>query len=127
LGDHAYEAALALNRTFNAIRRLFGLQYWSLSQWLKLKVKNAVNYIGQFERALVTEAERHDADGVICGHIHHAAIHDDFGIRYINCGDWVESCTAVAEHPDGRFEIITWTHVAPHSEDAPMVREQRAA
>ena len=55
------------------------------------------------------EAQRNDVDGVICGHIHHAAIHDDLGLRYINCGDWVESCTAIAEHADGRFEIITWT------------------
>jgi UDP-2,3-diacylglucosamine pyrophosphatase LpxH len=72
-------------------------------------VKNAVNYIGEFEKTLVLEAKRNDAHGVICGHIHHAAIHDDFGLRYINCGDWVESCTAIAEHADGRFEIITWT------------------
>jgi UDP-2,3-diacylglucosamine pyrophosphatase LpxH len=57
----------------------------------------------------VAEAHRHDAQGVICGHIHHATIHDDFGIRYVNCGDWVENCTAVAEHHDGRFEIISWT------------------
>ena len=75
-----------------------GFRYWSLSQWAKLKVKNAVSYIGEFEKTLVAEAHRHSADGVICGHIHHAAIHDDFGIRYINCGDWVESCTAIAEH-----------------------------
>jgi UDP-2,3-diacylglucosamine pyrophosphatase LpxH len=112
LGDHAYGAALVLNRLFNVVRRQLGLPYWSLSQWLKLKVKNAVSYIGQYERTLVAEAKRRDADSVICGHIHHAAIHDDFGIRYINCGDWVESCTAVAEHFDGRMELITWTHGA---------------
>ena len=109
LGDHAYENALRLNRLFNAARRLLGFPYWSLSQWLKLKVKNAVNYIGEYERTLVAEAQRHAVDGVICGHIHHAAIRDDFGTRYINCGDWVESCTAVVEHFDGRFEVITWT------------------
>ena len=61
---------------------------------------------------LVEEAHRHAVDGVICGHIHHAVIHDDFGVRYINCGDWVESCTAVVEHPDGRFEVLRWTDAA---------------
>ena len=108
LGDQAYTLAIALNTIFNRARRYLGFPYWSLSKWAKLKVKNAVSYIGEFERTLAAEARRHAADGVICGHIHHAAIHDDFGLRYINCGDWVESCTAVAEHHDGRFEIIQW-------------------
>lgn len=112
LGDHAYTAALHLNRLFNAVRRMLGFPYWSLSQWLKFKVKNAVSYIGEYERTLAAEAGRHAADGVICGHIHHAAIRDDFGVTYVNCGDWVESCTAVAEHFDGRMEIITWTREA---------------
>ena len=110
LGDKAYDLAIMLNRVFNGVRRRLGFGYWSLSQWAKLKVKNAVSYIGEYEKTLVAEAQRHSADGVICGHIHHAAIHDDFGIRYMNCGDWVESCTAIAEHADGHFEIITWTH-----------------
>ena len=110
LGDKAYDFAIVVNRYFNAVRRLFGRPYWSLSQWAKQKVKNAVNYIGAFEKTLAAEARLRRAHGVICGHIHHPAIHDDFGIRYINCGDWVESCTAIAEHEDGRFEIITWTH-----------------
>ena len=109
LGGKAYDWAIAVNRIFNQVRRRIGFPYWSLSQWAKLKVKNAVNYIGDFEKTLVAEAQRHDVHGVICGHIHHAAIHDDFGIRYLNCGDWVENCTAIAEHHDGRFEIVTWT------------------
>ncbi len=112
LGDYAYTAALLLNRSFNAVRRLLGFPYWSLSQWLKLKVKNAVSYIGEYERTLVAEAERHAVTGVICGHIHHAAIRDmgeNNAVRYVNCGDWVESCTAIAEHFDGRMELITWT------------------
>jgi UDP-2,3-diacylglucosamine pyrophosphatase LpxH len=109
LGDHAYSFALGVNTTFNIVRRALGLPYWSLSQWAKLKVKKAVNYIGDFEKTLAHEAQRHKTDGVICGHIHHATIRDIGGIRYINCGDWVESCTAVVEHMDGRFEIITWT------------------
>ena len=116
LGDYAYTAAIAVNRVFNSLRRRFGFGYWSLSQWAKHKVKNAVNYIGEFEKTLVIEARRNAADGVICGHIHHAAIHNEFGVTYINCGDWVESCTAIAEHPDGRFEIITWTTMSPHGD-----------
>jgi UDP-2,3-diacylglucosamine pyrophosphatase LpxH len=116
LGDKAYDFAIMVNRVFNAVRRRLGFGYWSLSQWAKLKVKNAVSYIGEYEKTLVSEAQRHSAQGVVCGHIHHAAIHDEFGIRYMNCGDWVESCTAIAEHPDGQFEIITWTHTRPQLE-----------
>jgi UDP-2,3-diacylglucosamine pyrophosphatase LpxH len=127
LGDKAYTAAIALNTIFNTIRRYLGFPYWSLSKWAKLKVKNAVSYIGEFEKTLVSEAKRHAADGVICGHIHHAVMHDDFGLRYINCGDWVESCTAVAEHADGRFEIIHWTGT-PQPRQAPaQLPEAQAA
>jgi UDP-2,3-diacylglucosamine pyrophosphatase LpxH len=128
LGDHAYRLALILNTTFNGIRRTLGLPYWSLSQWLKLKVKNAVNYIGAFEQTLANEARRHGADGVICGHIHYAVIRDEHGIRYINCGDWVESCTAVVEHDDGRFEIINWSGARrPYTSAATTVATARAA
>jgi UDP-2,3-diacylglucosamine pyrophosphatase LpxH len=129
LGDKAYDFAIWANRLFNEVRRRLGFPYWSLSQWAKLKVKNAVSYIGDFERTLVAEARRHDADGVICGHIHHPAIHHEFGIHYINCGDWVESCTAVAEHDDGRFEIITWTQTArraAHDEDVDALAARAA-
>jgi UDP-2,3-diacylglucosamine pyrophosphatase LpxH len=108
LGDRAYDLALTLNRWFNIFRRIFGAPYWSLSKWAKHKVKNAVNFIGAFEKALATAARRHETDGVICGHIHTPAIHDKFGLPYINCGDWVESCTAVGERPDGTFEVIAW-------------------
>ncbi|MEH0069634.1 UDP-2,3-diacylglucosamine diphosphatase [Pannonibacter sp. Pt2-lr] len=107
-GDKAYVTALALNTGFNLMRRRLGLTYWSLSAWAKLKVKNAVNFIGRFEDALSDEARRKGVHGVICGHIHHAASHDIDGIHYINTGDWVESCTAVAEHHDGTFEVIRW-------------------
>jgi UDP-2,3-diacylglucosamine pyrophosphatase LpxH len=109
LGSKAYDFAIIANRIFNAVRRRLGFGYWSLSQWAKLKVKNAVNYIGEFEKTLVSEAQRQNADGVICGHIHHAVIREDLGVRYLNCCDWVESCTAVGERHDGTFEIITWT------------------
>ena len=126
LGDKAYDFALTANRAFNAIRRWLGLGYWSLSQWAKLKVKNAVSYIGEYERALAADAKKHDAQGIICGHIHHAAIHDDFGIRYVNCGDWVESCTAIDEHQDGRLEIIPWLFENPEV-DIPEFSAVRAA
>lgn len=108
LGDWAYVLALGINTHVNRARRALGFEYWSLSAWAKLKVKNAVNYIGQFEETLVQEAGRRGVDGVICGHIHHANLCEFGGIRYVNTGDWVESCTAVAEHEDGRFEIINW-------------------
>ena len=108
LGDKAYDFAIRVNRLVNFVRRGFGAPYWSLSQWAKLKVKNAVNYIGAFEQALAAEARRQHADGVICGHIHYAAIRLEQEVSYLNCGDWVESCTALAENPDGSFEIITW-------------------
>ncbi len=127
LGDRAYDFAIAANRIFNAIRRSFGLTYWSLSKWAKLKVKNAVNFIGQFEHSLATEARRHHTDGVICGHIHFAALRDEQGIRYVNCGDWVESCTAIAEHEDGTLEILTWTELASGHQPALIDNEARAA
>jgi UDP-2,3-diacylglucosamine pyrophosphatase LpxH len=115
-----------MNRFVNFFRRLFGVPYWSLSQWAKQKVKNAVNYIGAFENALCAEARRHGADGVICGHIHYAVIRDMQGIRYMNCGDWVESCTALAEHEDGHFEIMTWGDLKPTIAPMPQVPARAA-
>lgn len=110
LGDWAYEIALAVSTRINFVRRKLGFTYWSLSAWAKARVKNAVNFIGDFEETLVAEAERHNVDGVICGHIHTAAIRDFDGFTYINTGDWVESCTAIVEHDDGRMELIDWTN-----------------
>jgi UDP-2,3-diacylglucosamine pyrophosphatase LpxH len=112
LGDWAYAAALVVNAGFNKIRRIFGFPYWSLSSYLKHKVKKAVNYVGDFEAALAREARLHDAEGVICGHIHFAAMREIEGVTYINCGDWVESATAVGETADGKFEIIRWLELA---------------
>ncbi len=108
LGDRAYVAALVVNRWFNAARRRLGLPYRSLSAWLKRQVKGAVKAIDRFEHALADEARRRGLDGVVCGHIHHAEMRDIDGILYINDGDWVESCTALVEHPDGRLELIDW-------------------
>lgn len=121
LGDWAYEAALALSTRVNLVRRRLGLTYWSLSAWAKLKVKNAVNFIGRFEETLASEAERQGVDGVICGHIHHATQRDFGGLAYINTGDWVESCTAVVEHADGTMEIIRW------AERSSMLNDGRGA
>ena len=99
---------IAVNSGFNRMRRLFGLPSWSPIQWAKYKFKTASRYLGDFEKSLAQLAHQQAVDGVICGHVHHATIHEEFGIRYINCGDWVESCTAVAEGHDGRFEILRW-------------------
>lgn len=108
LGDWAYRTAMVLSSNINCVRRKLGFTYWSLSAWAKARVKNAVNYIGRFEETLAAEARRHNVDGVICGHIHSAAMRDIEGLRYINTGDWVESCTALVEHWDGRMEVIHW-------------------
>jgi UDP-2,3-diacylglucosamine pyrophosphatase LpxH len=108
LGDWAYVSALSVNTAFNKARRTFGMSYWSLSSYLKHKVKKAVNYIGDFENALIGEARRQNADGVICGHIHHPAMRQFDDILYVNTGDWVESGTAVGETMDGRLEMIRW-------------------
>jgi UDP-2,3-diacylglucosamine pyrophosphatase LpxH len=112
LGDWGYDFAIFANTWLNRARRLFGVGYWSLSAWIKYRVKNAVNFIGDFEATLATEARRRGVDGVICGHIHHAAIRDIDGILYVNTGDFVESCTAIAENADGAFEILHWRTTA---------------
>ena len=108
LGDWAYTTALVANRYFNIARRHLGLPYWSLSAWLKRQVKEAVKAIDRFESALAAEARRRGFDGVVCGHIHHAEMREVDGIMYMNDGDWVESCTALVEHHDGRMELIDW-------------------
>ncbi|MGL4438206.1 MAG: UDP-2,3-diacylglucosamine diphosphatase [Bosea sp. (in: a-proteobacteria)] len=109
LGDWAYRATQAINARVSLVRRAMGLTYWSFSAWAKFKVKKAVTFISDFETTLAAEARKRDAHGVICGHIHHAAIQDMHGVAYMNCGDWVESCTALAEAEDGSFQIITWS------------------
>ncbi len=119
LGDWAYNAALAMNDWYNRLRRRLGFGYWSLSAFLKLKVKNAVQFIADFERAVAEEARRRGVDGVICGHIHHAEIRQIDGLTYCNDGDWVESCTALVEHHDGRLEILHWAEERAFSMLAP--------
>lgn len=112
LGDWAYRVLLVVNRGFNAARRLLGRPYWSLSLFLKQKVKSALAHMDSFERAVVDEARGRGFDGVVCGHIHQAEIRDLDGVTYHNSGDWVESCTALVEDFEGRIRIERWTEGA---------------
>ena len=106
LGARAYDALVTVNNRINWVRRRLGLQYWSLSQTVKLKVKSACTFIARFEEELMAEAERAGMDGVVCGHIHKAEIRTDQPIEYYNCGDWVEGSTALVEHDDGTMQVI---------------------
>ena len=108
LGSWAYDVSIMFNVIVSKIRNWLGLPYWSLSAWLKNKVKEAVNFIGNYEQNLIDFAKSRGADGIICGHIHYANIRKINDIVYMNCGDWVESCTALVEHVDGRWEIVRW-------------------
>ncbi len=108
LGSRAYELTLRMNRYVNLIRRTFGFPYWSLAAWLKHKVKNAVQYIGNFEMAVAHAARRRGVDGVVCGHIHRAEMTMLDGILYCNDGDWVESCTTLVEDMNGRLLLWNW-------------------
>ncbi len=111
LGDWAYRALLASNTLINRVRRRLGFGYWSFSAFAKTRVKKALQFIENFELAVADEARRRGVDGVICGHIHKAESRMIDGIEYINDGDWVESCTALVEHADGRLEILEWAKV----------------
>ncbi len=113
LGDTLYTLMLVVNRVYNRIRTHMGYSYWSLSQYMKKKVKNAVNFMLDFEHALIAEARRQGYDGVVCGHIHHAEIKTIDNLLYCNDGDWVESLTALVETLDGKLEIIHWHQ--PHA------------
>jgi UDP-2,3-diacylglucosamine pyrophosphatase LpxH len=109
LGDKLYDLVLDWNSRFNWIRHKLGFGYWSLSKYLKHRVKKAADFMFQFESNLAAYCRKRDFDGVICGHIHHAEIKEIDGVVYMNDGDWVESMTALVEHHDGRWEIVTWT------------------
>ena len=132
LGDWAYTMALSLNHWVNVARRRLGLPYWSLSAYLKHKVKNAVQFMDDYERTIADEARRQGVDGVVCGHIHHAEIRTIDGILYANDGDWVESCTALVEAEDGRLSVLRWLdrHMvspAPSTPDSPSAAPKENA
>ena len=111
LGDKAYDFVLWINTHFNYIRHKMGFGYWSLSKYLKHKVKKAIEFVFEFEVTLTDYARKRGYDGVICGHIHTPEIKQINGMTYMNDGDWVESCSALVEHLDGRWEIIYWTEL----------------
>jgi UDP-2,3-diacylglucosamine pyrophosphatase LpxH len=127
LGDHAYTLLLKLNRVFNFARRLLGLPYWSLSAELKKRVKNAVQYISQFEQVVAHSACDRGVDGVICGHIHFAEVRQIGEVVYFNDGDWVESCTALVEHPNGQMEILNWAELRRNQARGPEPAERNEA
>jgi UDP-2,3-diacylglucosamine pyrophosphatase LpxH len=120
LGDIGYTLLLGLNRYFNALRSRLGYGYWSLSAWIKHRVKRAVSFISEFEDAIAHQCRKRGFDGVVCGHIHHAEIRDLDGTTYMNCGDWVESCTALVEDEHGRFHILDWSRNASMGEVVPL-------
>ena len=109
IGAHCYDFLLFLNRWINRLRSAVGRDYWSLATFLKHKVKNAVRYIERFEESVVRAARARGLEGIVCGHIHRAAVQQFDDVLYLNCGDWVESCTALVEHQDGRIELVDWT------------------
>ena len=121
LGDSLYTMILQLNHWFNHLRVKLGFPYWSLSQYLKHKVKNAVGFICDFEEALANEARRRGLDGVVCGHIHKAGIRDIGGILYCNDGDWVESLTALVETHTCELRVLVWSSVGQAGGAAPSV------
>ena len=105
-GVLGYQFLLSLNPAINFFRRRFGLGYWSLSAYVKKRVKDAVSFIGKFEAAIVKYAEQYSVDAVMCGHIHSAAIHQFGKVTYYNCGDWVETCSALIERESGAIELV---------------------
>ncbi len=135
IGDRAYAFVLWLNTWVNRIRRLWGGQFWSLSNWAKQKVKGAVNFIGDYEKVLTDEAARGGFDGIVCGHIHHAKIEPVGEMLYVNTGDWVESCTAVVEDDAGALHLINWAkarrdrakRAMPEAEPVSAQREDQTA
>lgn len=117
LGDMGYNLLVRINLFLSWCRRLLRIPgYWSLAGYAKRKIKSALQFIYDFESSVVHAARELDLDGVICGHIHWAAIREVDGMMYVNCGDWVDSCTAIVEHLDGRLELIEWNQERPTDE-----------
>jgi len=125
LGDVGYQFLLALNPFINAVRRIFGFGYWSLSKAVKQRVKDAVSFIGAYEDAIARYAQRYHVQGVLCGHIHSPIIRQIGGTTYYNCGDWVENCSALVEHDDGQIELLTNWRVPALEPMRPIARLPR--
>lgn len=125
-GDAIYEGTMHFNRWFNRARGVLGMRYWSLSAYAKQKVKAAVSVISDYEDSLARECKRRQLDGVVCGHIHHAEIRDLHGVTYMNCGDWVESCTALGEDFNGNIRVIEWPLAARDESKVEPLRRRRA-
>jgi len=124
-GDVGYQFLLSLNPAINFVRGRFGLGYWSLSAFAKQRVKDAVSFIGRFEEEIARYAQKFSVDAVLCGHIHSAAIRQFGAVTYYNCGDWVESCSALIEREDGAVEMVNYhPFSALTSFDGPMDRSQ---
>jgi len=122
LGDMAYNGLVRINTSLSWVRRRLGMRgYWSLAGYAKRKVKTAINFIFDFEDSVIRAVRERGLDGVICGHIHWAALRERDGIAYINCGDWVDSCTAIVEHLDGRMELIEWGAVRKAQPRQPLL------
>ena len=127
VGDIGYVLLMRCNGLVNFVRRLFGLGHWSLSAYVKAEVKNVVSFIGKFEESVVRFARDHGVDAVLCGHIHTAAIREIEGITYYNCGDWVESRTAMVEHYDGRIELLKFPSTRPQQNRDEIFAEPQLA
>ncbi len=120
IGDAGYQFLLSLNPFINFFRRRFGLGYWSLSAYAKKRVKDAVSFIGRFEEEMVRYAAKHSVDAVLCGHIHSAAIRQIGNVTYYNCGDWVESCSALVERENGLIELVNYHPFTAPAAAAPL-------
>ena len=125
LGDIAYNLLVRVNIAISWARRKLGIAgYWSLAGYAKRKVKRALQFIFDFEQNVIRAARERSLDGVICGHIHWAAIREIGALTYVNCGDWVDSCSAIIEHHDGRLELIRWGERKGHAEPIPEMAEE---
>lgn len=122
LGDLAYNTLVRINTSLSWVRRRLGMSgYWSLAGYAKRKVKTAINFIFDFEDSVIRAVRERGLDGVICGHIHWAALRPMDGVTYINCGDWVDSCTAIVEHLDGSLELVEWGNARPAQARQPLL------
>ena len=126
-GDVGYQFLLSLNPAINFVRRRFGLGYWSLSAFAKQRVKDAVSFIGRFEEEIVRYAQKFSVDAVLCGHIHSAAMRQIGDTTYYNCGDWVETCSALVEQNDAKIDIVKYLPMAQRAQTRSVKMNQCSA